>query len=231
MTSAAQHCPDLRFVNVSYTQATTDAVALLVSSCIHLETLKLAGIPHLSKTGLKPVLALAKAASLEDGDAAGRRIMNIKLRSLQITTEPMYRALLSFFPRLRRLDLSHTNVHFNAALVGELAPALEKLAVNHTPTSGAELCQVLGRFDKLQTLNIGALGIGSNVSSMHSTTMFALSPTVLSAVTDILVGFERLGNVSLGASARIAEASSRGSPALQDFVARVGRKCKVRWRG
>ncbi|KZV99055.1 RNI-like protein [Exidia glandulosa HHB12029] len=229
VTSAAKHCQRLRFVNLNYTQATADSVTLLISSCPHLTTLKLAAVLPLNKSGLKPLLALAKHAVTNTQLVAGQNIVNLKLRSLTITPEPAYRALLSFFPNLRRLDLSHTNVHFNDALVGDVPPALEKLAINHTPTTGAELCEVLGRFTHLRTLNIAALGAGKGTPGMHSTTMFALTPQVLRVVTNTLAGFENLENLSLAASARLTAHEvvyEDQLSAFQDFLARVGRRCK-----
>ncbi|KAH7107031.1 RNI-like protein [Auriculariales sp. MPI-PUGE-AT-0066] len=206
VTAAATHCPKLKQVNLNDTQASTESVVTLLSSCKRLQTLKLAGIPHLSKTGLKPILNYAK-------DRSG------------------YRNLLSYFPHLRRLDISYTTVHFNTALVGGLPPALEKLIIRCTPTTGPELSEVIPHFKQLRTLDIGALGPGGKGTvAMLTGSIFSLTPPVLRQVTNALASFEHLERMSLAANLQITAFESDADPdeptAVQDFIRRVGRRCK-----
>lgn len=234
ISAAANQCRRLRHVNLNYTQVTTESVLSIITRCTHLETLKLAGIEHLSKTGMRSILAFVKD-SVEKADTDGRPsigpIANLKLRSVQVAPDVAYRNFISLFPHLRRLDLSHTNIAFNLALIGPRAPVLEKLNIKHTPTTGADLAAVLPLFPELHTLDIGALGMGAKGSvTMITSSMFTITPAVLRGVTATLAKFAKLEKLSLAVSVA-ATGRERLEPnqpsAVQEFVKLVGRRCKV----
>lgn len=47
MSSIAQHCPSLIHLNLNYTAATPSALSKILSSCLQLEVLKIAGVPKM----------------------------------------------------------------------------------------------------------------------------------------------------------------------------------------
>ncbi|EJD51907.1 RNI-like protein [Auricularia subglabra TFB-10046 SS5] len=195
VASAAKHCPNLVYVNLSNTQASTDSIVALLTACTRLETVKLANVPHLSKTWLRPLLVLLKAARNPEDDSVGTavasRIANLKLRATQIRPDAMYRSFLAYFPNLRRLDLSHTNVHFTAAL--SPPRTLEKLSVYNTPTTHSEILDVLPLFaESMRTLNIAHLASGE-----RGTQSGGLGPDILRRVTDKLVTYTKLERLTI----------------------------------
>jgi hypothetical protein len=54
-----------------------------------------------------------------------------------------------------------------------------------------------------------------------------MNDQTLSALTDILKGFEQLENVNLVGNTKLGLVGTRGHGAISDFIRQVGRKCKV----
>jgi hypothetical protein len=151
----------------------------------------------------------------------------LKLRELGLTDGPL-KYLISLFPNLNRLDVSFTPIRRLSYLnLPILVPNLEKLSLTSTGVASSEMLTVISNLPQLRTISLGALGGGqaSNATLGNSSAM-TMTDDTLARLTDILETFVDLENINLVGNTKLG-LNTRGTGALAQFIARVGRRCKV----
>ncbi|KAF9229497.1 RNI-like protein [Gyrodon lividus] len=216
-------CPLLTTINLNYTSVSPVSLVKVLTSCIDLEVLKVAGIPNWTDASFAKLLAgLAR-----EPDLALRNMRNIKFRQLGLSETSIY-PFISRCPNLKRLDISFTRVHRIPSSTTAFVPSLEKLSLTSTMISCTDVVSLTAALPKLQMLYLGALGGGQGSSaSMGNINISAMTMTdeTLKALTDIIENFDDLEKVSLVGNTKLG-LTSRGHGALSNFICRVGRKCK-----
>lgn len=163
--------------------------------------------------------------SAEDSEFVLPALQSLKLKQLGINDQTLGH-FLKICPNLRRLDVSFTAIRRPPLLLSNTS--LEKLSLTSTGVSGADLIKIVSGMTALHTLAMGGLGRGgSSAVAMASTLSLTLSDDVLSKLTNVLVGYERLAHVNLAGNTKLGMVT-RSS--LTDFIERVGRRCQVRTR-
>lgn len=156
---------------------------------------------------------------LNNGTFSLPALRTFKLRHSSLS-DNSFSALIPLVPKLRRIDISFTNVRrpLSAALDG--FANLDKLSITSTNVSPYDLLLVLSVASRLRTLNIGALG-GSH--GQRNATM-TLRDDHLRSMTEILSQNTHIENVSLVGNSKLA----RDEECIAEFIRLVGRKLKVR---
>jgi Leucine-rich repeat (LRR) protein len=128
-------------------------------------------------------------------------------------------------PNLKRLDVGFTKIrHVNVPQA--IVPSLEKLVLTSTGIPGPEIIEVLGSLTKLRTLHLDAMGGGQGTAvRIDNSTAMTLSDALLRDITDTLEHATELEVLSLSGNTKLGQA--RHDSALSDFIARIGRRCKV----
>lgn len=131
-------------------------------------------------------------------------------------------------PNLQRLDLSFTLIQHAPRLLSDIRTLLlQKLSLTSTAVRPADLISIIQLLPQLRTLSLGAMGAnrGSQASINNSSAM-TMNDDDLRSLTDILVTFAHLEDISLVGNIKLGS-SSKISSALWGFVDHVGKKCKV----
>ncbi|KAK2461773.1 hypothetical protein APHAL10511_006236 [Amanita phalloides] len=220
VSAIASFCPDLKVVNLNYTSANPASVARLVTSCTHLESLKVAGIQNWTDaTFLNFLNGLDQDTKLTD-------LRVLKLRQTQLGDSSIH-ALVNLCPGLQSLDVSFTLLKRPASLLSPLhILPLEKLSLTSTSILPHQLASILPLYPNLRILLLGALGISRGTqASISNTSAMTLDDAGLKLVTNALAGFLHLEHVNLAGNAKLGT-TTKFDPAILDFVSRVGRKCR-----
>ncbi|KAL1748918.1 hypothetical protein HDZ31DRAFT_79281 [Schizophyllum fasciatum] len=193
--AASQNCGALETVNLNYTSVAPASLHGLLVNCQQLRILKVAGISSWSDGTLQKLLAALSASNI----TVLPNLQNLKLRQLGISNNSAT-PFLALFSNLRRLDISFTNIQH----VPTDSPSLEKLAMSSTPFAvTTRSFRFPAEFQKLRTLNIGALG----QSTLRSTGALVLSDSLLFDLTDILAPLEHLEHVNLASNTKLTSKS------------------------
>lgn len=178
-------------------------------------------------TTMETDTAFAKLLAGLDVDIRLPSLHTLKLRGASLTDMSL-NPIISMCPSLRRLDISFTLVKHPAILSDPAtAPPLEKLSLTSTSMSGSTLIATIPCHPHLKTLSIGALGGGQATNAtMGNSSGLTMTDSVLCALTDSLSGFTQLENVNLVGNAKLGTVG-KFERALEVFIGRVGRKCKV----
>ena len=192
-----------------------------------------------------PIQAIQFLASPAGGDLSasllGHSITSLKLRYLATPDLPLV-SLLEHLPCLRRLDASFTKITSltlpslpEDGFVTSL-PNLEKLNLTAIPLKpgltgdAAALVHFIVKFPSLRTLSIGAIG-GQDAPTVMRDRDLVLFTRCLSGESDGELPQTRvpLENVSLVGNSRLgSDRYGREDTALQYFVRKIGRYCRVR---
>ncbi|KAF9240963.1 RNI-like protein [Melanogaster broomeanus] len=188
-------CPSLTTINLNYTSV--------------------AGIPNWTDASFAKLLAgLAR-----EPDLVLPNMKNIKVRQLDLSESSVY-PYISYFPNLKRLDISFTHIRRLPAPTGVFVPSLEKLSLTSTMLSSIGVISFIAALPKLQTLYLGALGSGhGSSSSIGNTSAMTMTDDTLIALTDVMENFKGLEKISLVGNTKLGH-TSRGAGALQDFIHR-----------
>jgi hypothetical protein len=126
---------------------------------------------------------------------------------------------------LRSLDVSFTltkNPHKYLALEEGVGEKLEKLDLSCTPLTGSTLLATVKNLTGLRKVVLGAIGSSGSAAASASLTM---TNETLDKLTISFMRFQHLETVSLVGNAKLGFSSTRW---LRNFIAEVGRRCKVR---
>jgi len=105
---------------------------------------------------------------------------------------------------------------------------IEKLSLTSTAIGGVDVVALISSLPHLKSLALGALGGGQGSSvSIGNTSAMTMTDQMLESLTDVLKDLEQLEKISLVGNTKLG-ITSRDDSALQYFIQRVGRKCKVR---
>ncbi|KAH8119825.1 RNI-like protein [Phellopilus nigrolimitatus] len=221
--AAAETCPNLKIVNLSFTSATALSLLPLIKACPDLEVLKLAGIQNLSDATVTKLLTVLSSDSRREGCLPLKRLKSLKLRHNTLSDVAILQ-LLHHCPVLERLDVSFTLLRHLSGLPH--APPIEKLSLTSTFIPGKELIELVGALPHLRILNIGAMGVkpGTNTAIMNSTAM-TLNDDVLRLLTDALRNCSSLESINLVQNSKIGS-TRRHDSALAYFIRQVGRRCQ-----
>jgi hypothetical protein len=154
-------------------------------------------------------------------------LKTLKLREIRLS-DAAIKQMISWFPNLKRLDLSFTSIRRPSSLaLASVVPTLEKLSVTSTGIAISELVPIISALLQLKTLSLGALGGGhASSAAMGNSSAMTMNDETLIALTDVLENLPYLENVSLVGNTKLGS-TGRGEVAISDFISRVGRKCKV----
>jgi hypothetical protein len=133
-------------------------------------------------------------------------------------------------PNLTRLDLSFTGVRHLPKLGPDFSvPPLEKLSLTSTMMSMNDVLLIVEHLPCLRILSLGALGGSQGTSaSISNSSAMTMNETMLRELTSVLdENCKGLENISLVGNTKLGMGVRKNS-AIQDFIARVGRRCKVR---
>ncbi|KAI0789647.1 hypothetical protein C8Q75DRAFT_891744 [Abortiporus biennis] len=203
VAAISQRCPNLTKLNLNYTSATPISLAPVLKLCAHLNTLKLAGISNWTEATIGKLWA-ALGDDTEGDTFYLPNLTNINLRQLSISDFDVNQ-VLTRCPNIQKLDLSFTPIHHPPLLLTP-HPNLEKLSLTSTQISSADIISILTGLPNLKSFSAGAIGDPGEI-------------------TDILVEYNQLESVSLVGNTKLGSVG-RIDRALEDFVKRVGRKCK-----
>ncbi|KAL4250557.1 Leucine-rich repeat domain superfamily protein [Abortiporus biennis] len=223
VAAISQRCPNLTKLNLNYTSATPISLAPVLKLCAHLNTLKLAGISNWTEATIGKLWA-ALGDDTEGDTFYLPNLTNINLRQLSISDFDVNQ-VLTRCPNIQKLDLSFTPIHHPPLLLTP-HPNLEKLSLTSTQISSADIISILTGLPNLKSLSAGAIGGGQGSSvAISNTSAMTLTDQTLREITDILVEYNQLESVSLVGNTKLGSVG-RIDRAFEDFVKRVGRKCK-----
>ncbi|CCM00956.1 uncharacterized protein FIBRA_03003 [Fibroporia radiculosa] len=216
----AKSCSQLTVLNLNYTSVTPISLVPVLTSCRHLEVLKIAGVPNWTDAAFAKLWAPISAIK----DFKLTKLRSLKLRQTALSDS----ALAPFFaicPNLRRLDLSFTLVRHPSGLVA--GKSLEKLALTSTKISSRELIDSVSDRLELKCLNIAMLGGGQgSAATISNSSAMSMTDQTLRDLTDVLEQYPLLDSINLVGNTKLGITGSRNS-ALADFIRRIGRRCKV----
>ncbi|EIN13545.1 RNI-like protein [Punctularia strigosozonata HHB-11173 SS5] len=223
VATISRSCRLLTSVNLNQTSATPASIAALVLACRDIEVLKLAGIqPNWTDAAFARFLS---AVNETEGFELVK-LRNLKLRQLGLGDASLH-PLLKMVPNLNRLDLSFTGIRHLPKVDPDFSiPPLEKLSLTSTMVFTDDVLTAMEHLPRLKTLNLGALGASQGRASLSNSSALTMTPAMLRELTSILA--ERcpdlevvslVGNTKLGMGSR--------DPAVRDFIAQVGRRCKT----
>jgi Leucine-rich repeat (LRR) protein len=236
--AAGTSCPKLTVVNLNYTAVTPISLVPLLTGCLELTVLKLAGIQNWVSFHNFPrpyrisrcLQTDAKFANVIAG--VGEDLILPNVRSIKLRQTSLSDASVSFFlarcPNLQRLDLSFTLIqHVPPLLSGTQTLPLQKLSLTSTAVNTADLISIVQLLPQLRTLSLGAMGVnrGSQASISNSSAMTMNDDTLL-GLTHVLQTFVHLEDISLVGNIKLGS-SSKIDSALGSFICLVGKKCKV----
>jgi hypothetical protein len=238
VTAAAKNCQNLLTVNLSYTSVTPLALLPLLLATEQLEVLKLAGLPswvssqqcfrreNQSSQYLKTDTTCTKLLSALPKDFKLQHLRTIKLRQNALSDATLH-AWFDLCPNVRRIDISFTNIRRPPTnLVPMKAQAIEKLSLTSTKISNPDLIILISELPGLKTLSIGAMGGGQSSQPSLGKQSLTLDDSTLRVVTGFLERCANIEVVNLVGNHKLGRTGGRPS-VLQDFIRRVGRKCKV----
>lgn len=218
--AAGTSCLKLTVVNFNYTAVTPASLVPLLTGCLELTVIKLAGIQNWTD---------AKFVNLIAG--VGEDLTLPNLHTLKLRQTSLSDVSVSFFltrcPNLRRLDLSFTLIQHVPALLSETQTLpLQKLSLTSTAVNTVDLISIIRLLPQLRTLSLGAMGAnrGSQASISNSSAM-TMNDNALHALTDVLQTFVHLEDISLVGNIKLGSTSKIDS-ALWSFISLVGKKRK-----
>lgn len=236
MEMIGTHCPNLLSLDLSHTSVTPVSLVGVLQNCGRLETLKVTG----TKNWVRARVLALESISLIDSSLqthatfeklttalAGTPLPNIKkLKFSQLQLfDTSIAQFLDLCHSLRSFDASFTfikNPRKYLVLEGNVGRDLEKLDISCTPLSSSSLLATVKHLSGLRKIVLGAIGSTGSKAGWTSMTM---TDETLDKLTTMFTGFQNLETVSLVGNVKLGLLSSRP---LRDFIAEVGRKCKVR---
>lgn len=235
--AAGTSCLKLTVVNFNYTAVTPASLVPLLTGCLKLTVIKLAGIQNWVCFSY-PIYALLKWFLQTDAKfvnliaGVGEDLTLPNLHTLKLRQTSLSDVSVSFFltrcPNLRRLDLSFTLIQHVPALLSETQTLpLQKLSLTSTAVNTVDLISIIRLLPQLRTLSLGAMGAnrGSQASISNSSAM-TMNDNALHALTDVLQTFVHLEDISLVGNIKLGSTSKIDS-ALWSFISLVGKKRKV----
>ncbi|OBZ79135.1 hypothetical protein A0H81_00734 [Grifola frondosa] len=216
-----KHCPDLEVINLNYTAVTPISLAPLLHNCKALQVLKVAGIPNWTDATFGKLWSALDVG--EDFRLTNLLTLNLRQNAL---SDAVVNPVLSICPNLRRLDLSFTLVLHPALSLNDNT-VLEKLSLTSTKVSGLTLLNIVSHLPNIKILAIGALGGGQGSSAaISNTSAMNMRDQTLRSLTDMLEKCASLERVSLVGNTMLGT-TGRQNSAIEDFIRRAGRRCKV----
>ncbi|QRV83152.1 EIN3-binding F-box protein 1 [Ceratobasidium sp. AG-Ba] len=226
LQAVATTCPELKNLNMNYTVATPQSIMAVLFACPRLQVLKIAGIPKMT-AGCIATLVKTYLAEHPDEDRIFPALQTLKIR-LTALSDADLASVLHLCPNLRTLDISFTPIkHFT--LPSDAPLNLRKLNLTSTAIPAPELVQLLDQLPDLEKLHLGALGEAVPITSKGvgvGTGAGTITDMVLFDVTEALVRCDKLELVNLVGNLKLGTTKVKPR-ALWDFIARVGRKCKI----
>ena len=125
---------------------------------------------------------------------------------------------------MRTFDVSFTfikNPHKYLVLGENVGKNLEKLDISCTPLSSTSLLATVKHLSGLQKVVLRAIGSTGSAAGWASATM---TNETLDKLTTMFTGFQHLKTVDLAGNVKLGFSSTRS---LRNFIAEVGRRCKV----
>ncbi|KAL0950951.1 hypothetical protein HGRIS_007703 [Hohenbuehelia grisea] len=222
LAAMEKHCGQLSVINLNNTAATPVALLPILLGCgPKLEVLKVAGISNWTDATFSRL-----SAGLDDNFKLPL-LHTLKLRGLSLS-DASINILLALCPNLRRLDASFTPIKHPPILSDpSTKPKLQKLSLTSTQLTMSDLVSILSGLSDLRTLSVGALGGGQATSAaMGNSSAMTMTDETLRAMTGVLAECPHLDNVNLAGNVKLG-VTGRYDRALETFILRVGRKCKI----
>ncbi|KAI0307845.1 hypothetical protein B0F90DRAFT_1677748 [Multifurca ochricompacta] len=198
--AAARACSSLTSVNLNYTSVTPLALAsLLRSHKERLEVLKVAGISSWTDTAF----AKLHAELLTTGAFRLPVLRTLKLRQTSLS-DASVNALIPMVPKLRRVDVSFTDIRRSLSTSHYDFADLEKLSVTSTAVSPDDLIPSHGQ------------------RSAYSVSPMTFTDDHLRSLTAVLSSNTAIENINLVGNTKLA----RDGDSIAEFLLLVGRRLK-----